>query len=50
MNVGTYLFFAGFSIMMIDMRSDISVLELFGFLISIVGYVFCYLGSDEPFD
>ena len=47
--MGTYLFFAGFSIMLIDMRDDISVLYLFGFLSAIVGYIFYYLGLDENF-
>ncbi|CDW72450.1 UNKNOWN [Stylonychia lemnae] len=47
--IGACLFFAGFSIMLIDMRSDISVIDLFGFFLSIVGYLFYYLGIDEQF-
>lgn len=31
------------------MRTNVSVLDLFGFFLSITGYLFYFIGSDENF-
>jgi len=42
------MFLAAFSIIFVDIRSQVSVLDLFGHFLAVVGYFFIYIQTDLP--
>lgn len=45
-DISVYLFFTAFSIIFVDMRTEVSVLDLFGHFLVFCGYAFFFIGSD----